>query len=33
MAYSYLTSLSISDLQKPSFQDYEFWYKNCYRSD
>ncbi len=33
MAYSYLTSLSISDLQKPSFQDYEFWYKNYYRSD
>jgi len=24
MAYSYLTSVSISDLQKPTFQSYEF---------
>lgn len=32
MSYSYLTSQPTSDLQKPSFQNYEFWYKNRYRS-
>ena len=28
MTYSYLTSVTISDLQKLTFQTYEFWYKN-----
>ena len=28
MTYSYLTSVTISDLQKPTFQTYEFWYQN-----
>lgn len=32
ISYSYLTSLPTLDLQKLSFQTYEFWYKNSYRS-
>lgn len=28
MAYSYLTSIPVSDLNKIEFQSYEFWYKN-----